>query len=433
MCLQRGRSKISRSVLLLLGLSAVESVGRAEAFTAGEDLLGISGTARVSFFTKDKTFVDDAGAQCDSLWITARPREFAGARAYFDARVQAQLVNGNSEIHGDLREGYVEKAMADFDLKLGRQVLVWGRADKINPTDSWSVRNYKLLVTDDEDQRVGTAAVQGTWNIGSGRLIGIWQPEFRAPILPIPPQPAGAELRSIVVGQRAGQLGVKFDHSGTGFDWSLSYAHAINRTPDLALLGSGSNATDPSRSRLGLAYKFADVVGADAALPVGKFGLRGEIAYTHARNPGGANPLAQNSNVFAVVGAERTWLGELNVNVQYLFKRSFYYRSLDSIADPVLQSIARQARLISNQLAATMQGASVRINYKALNETLETELSAAMWFEKKDSFVGLKLSYAFTDRVKGIIGANMWAGPTDSFFGRLRNTSAAFVEFRIGL
>ena len=99
----------------------------------------------------------------------------------------------------------------------------------------------------------------------------------------------------------------------------------------------------------------------------------------------------------------------------------FDYREPDSVADPFMHGLAIQARLMNNQLAATMDGASLRINHKALNETFETEISGAIWFKRRDSFVMLKLSYAFTDRIKGIVGANLWSGPSDSFFGRRRN------------
>lgn len=434
-CSPRVRWKTNRAaVALVAGLGATVVVRSSE--TAGLiDPLGIAGTVRTSFFTKDNSFVDAPGVQNDSLWITARPPEFAHIKSYFDARIQAQMVSGNSRISRDVREGYLERTLGNLEIKAGRQIVVWGRADKINPTDSWSIRDDTLLVTDDDDQRIGATAAQVAWSAGAKHLIAIWQPEFRFPVLPIPPLPAGTALTNLAAAPRADQFGLKFDHSGEGADWSLSYAHPINRTPDLVLLpsprgaraGLGSPAT-----RLGLAYNFADVIGADAAVPVGRYGLRGEIAYTHTRNRDGANPLAQDSNLFAVLGVERTW-GELNINLQSLFKRSFDDRGPESIADPHFRFLAAQARLFSNQLAPNMEGASLRVDYKACNETLETEVSAVMWFNKADSILTAKVSYAFTDRINGILGAELFSGPADSFFGRLRRTSTGFLEFRFGL
>ena len=431
--LRRVLSRTERGAITLLGLFAMGPIACCGDIAGFKDLLGLSGTARVSYFTKDNTFVNDPGVQCDSLWITARPSDIAGTKTYFDANLQGQLVTGNSKIRGDLREGYAERAFGDVDLKMGRQIIVWGRADKINPTDVWSIRNYRLLATDDDDQRIGATALKATWNVGNDRLVAVWQPEFRTPVLPIPPPRAGAGLTSVIAARKTAQLGVKYDHSGAGLDWSVSYSHAINRTPDLTLLSGELNHDDQGGPRLGLAYKFADLVGADVAFPVGKFGFRGEVAHVHARNSHGLDPLGQNDCLFAVAGMDRTWGGRLNVNVQYLFRYMFDYRDPSSMSGPFLRGLATQARLIDNQLAATMEGASFRIDYKARNETLEMEISGAMWFKRNDSFSMLKISYAFTDRIKGIVGANLWSGPLDSFFGRLRTTSAAFVELRFGL
>ena len=91
-----------------------------------------------------------------------------------------------------------------------------------------------------------------------------------------------------------------------------------------------------------------------------------------------------------------------------------------------------EADLLSNQLAPDMQGASVRINHKAWNETLESELAAVVWFKKGDMAVRPKVTYAFTDRFKGIIGGNLYRGPSQSFFGELRRVSTAYAEFQIG-
>jgi hypothetical protein len=41
-----------------------------------------------------------------------------------------------------------------------------------------------------------------------------------------------------------------------------------------------------------------------------------------------------------------------------------------------------------------------------------------------------KASYAVTDRLKVTAGADFFRGDTPSFFGRLRETSTAYVELR---
>jgi hypothetical protein len=392
-----------------------------------KDILGLSGSVRADYFSKDKSFSGKTGYAVGSIWATATPQEVAGIRTYFDARLQGQDLTRGSRVSSDLREAYAQTAVGEFDLRVGRQITVWGRADKVNPTDAWSTRDYILLVPNDEDQRLGVASLQATWNHGAYRVIGLWQPEWRSPVLPIPPLPRGISLQNVAPSHPDGQFGIKLDHSGQGVDWSVSYAHSISRTPDFAIVSQGSPGTS-----IGLLYRHVEVIGADAAVPVGQYGLRAEIAYTKTGNHGGNDPFAQNNNVFAVFGVERTFAGELNVNAQYLYRRTFDLRDPDSNAAPDIRLLALEERLLSNQLATNTHGASLRINYKVWNETLEMELAGVVWFKNGDTASRPKVTYAFTDRVKGILGGEIHRGPARSFFGQLNRTSTAYAELQFG-
>lgn len=174
------------------------------------------------------------------------------------------------------------------------------------------------------------------------------------------------------------------------------------------------------------------MLGADAAVPIGNYGLRGEVAYTRTEDHNGDDPLTKNPNVFLVLGCERTFDDVLNVNFQYLFRRTFDFVRPSSIADSQTRGLAEQVDLISNQPTANTRGISLRINHKAWNETLETEIAAVVWFEKHDAALRPKITYAFTDRIKGIVGGEIYTGPRTSFFGRLNRTSTGYAELQFG-
>src|SRR3954469_12452841 len=129
-----------------------------------KDRLGITASVRAASFSKDLSFDGETGFAVGSLWLTAKPQDVLGIRTYLDGRVQGQNLTRRSHLTWDVREAYAETALGDFDFKAGRQLTVWGRADKINPTDLWSTRDYTLLAPDDEDQLLGVAAVQVAWN-----------------------------------------------------------------------------------------------------------------------------------------------------------------------------------------------------------------------------------------------------------------------------
>jgi hypothetical protein len=392
-----------------------------------KDDLGLSGSVRTADFSRDKSFSGNTGYAVGSIWATASPQELWGIRTYFDGRGQAQNLTRSSRVSWELREAYAQMTLGHFDFRAGRQIIVWGRADKVNPTDTWSTRDFTLLAPNDEDQRLGVASLRGTWNAGAYRVIGLWQSEWRYPVLPTPPLPPGVSAQNVAPAHPARQFGIKLDHSGEGMDWSVSYSQSIDRTPDLTVLSAS-----PQGLSLGLVYRTVATIGADAAVPIGKFGLRGEVAYTRTQDHDGTDPLTKNRNVFVVLGCERTFDGVLNINAQYLYRRTFDFVAPSSISSPNTRLLAEQVDLLSNQLAQDMHGASLRINHKAWNETLETEVAAVVWFRKGDSAIRPKVTYAFTDHLKGIVGGELYHGPHESFFGRLSRTSTAYAELQFG-
>jgi hypothetical protein len=385
-------------------------------------------SARAAFFSKDLSFSGNSGFAVGSFWLTAKPEEVFGIKTYVDARMQDEDMTRGSRAALELREAYAEGSIDNLDVRVGRQITVWGRADKVNPTDVWSTKDLTLLAPNDEDQFLGVSALQAAWNQWGFRLIGIWQPEWRTPVFPIPPLPSGVSIQNLTPSEPAAQWGVKLDHSGGAVDYAISYAHAINRIPDLSVLSSG-----PRGVQVGLKYNPIEVIGADGAIVLGDFGIRAEVAYTNTNNDDGGNPLMQDNNLFAVIGADRTLDGVFNFNVQYLHRHTFNWKDPERMSEPSTRLLAQQEGVISNQVARDMEGGSLRIDYKAFHETLEGEMAAVAWFNRGDGALRPKIAYAFTDHIQGLVGAQVYVGPANSFFGRFHSASTVFSELRLNL
>lgn len=415
-------NKAAGSFLLFL-LLLVLAFGKPVSAQALSDL-GLSGSLRAAEWQKDKSFREQDNYAVGGLWLQARPRELYGVKSYFDARVQSEDLARGIHSSGDLREAYVESSMGDFDFRVGRQIAVWGRADKVNPTDVWSSKNLRLLTTDDEDQRMGSFATQIAYVFGNYRLIAYWQPEWREPQYPIPeigggrvrlvsPRPEGASR----------QMGFKIDHSGGELDWSVSYAHVLDRTPDLKVLSAGPTGAD-----VGLNYQMIDVLGADMARNFGDYGVRAEVSHARTKDSDGLDPTTKNRAVFGVVGVDRSLFGNLNVNLQYVHRHAFDWRDADDLLDPQIRALAQQVSVLSFQREADFRAGSLRVNYKALHETLDMEIAGFGWWN--NGVLRPKVTYSFTDSLRGILGGEFYGGDADSFFGRLKPNSSGFVEFR---
>jgi hypothetical protein len=171
------------------------------------------------------------------------------------------------------------------------------------------------------------------------------------------------------------------------------------------------------------------MLGADAATTVGRYGLRAEVAITRTEDRQGNDPFTRNPFLYAAVGGDRTFLTNLNVNMQLLYRHVMAWEDPAAAPAPLRELALRQA-LISNQRDAQQAGATVRAARKWWNDTLEAERSGVVWFARGDFLVRPRLRYAATDRLRFAFGGDLYRGPTDSFFGSLKDLSTVFVEMQ---
>jgi len=392
---------------------------------SAKQVLNPSGSLRMGYFQRDRSYSNDRDFVTSSAWLNMKPRKWKGIGSYFEGNVHGQNLSRHRKSITDLREAYLESSLGPVDIRLGRQITVWGRADKINPTDSLTVRNNSLLAVDDEDQRTGIAALQVITNFDELRLIAISQPEWRDPRLPIPPQAVGVTLENSHPKGAAGQFGLKLDRSGGDIDYSLSYFQGIDRTPDLKLISAGASGV-----AFELDYKKIHVYGFDTAFNWGSFGLRSEIAYTKTDDVNGTDGFIKNPFWFGVFGVDHTVGENFYVNIQYLYRNIEKWQDPNGIGSPSLAAFESSSQFLSNQQQATQQGASARISYKFWDQQMEIEMSGLMWFAKRDSLFRPKFIYSVNDHWKVLLGGEIYQGPEDTNLGRFRPFSTSYLDIR---
>ena len=164
------------------------------------------------------------------------------------------------------------------------------------------------------------------------------------------------------------------------------------------------------------------------AKTVGDYGLRAEVAYTETKDVEGNDFLTKNSNFYGVLGVDRTFFGDLNINVQYIYRHTLDWRDTDNIADSNERYLAERININANQKSTDFHAGSGRVSYKMFNETLKLELALAGWFD--NGLIRPKVTYAISDSLRAILGAEFYEGEKDSFFGRLKDVSTGFLELR---
>jgi hypothetical protein len=168
-----------------------------------------------------------------------------------------------------------------FTIDVGKQFVRWGKADILNPTDRFAPRDF-IEVTDDEFLAVTGA--RGRYERGPHSIDAVWAPIFtpsRTPLIgrrwaPVPPQTFGTTGFVDLDPQfpNRSQYGARWNVLGPGFEFSLSYFNGFNHLPHYTATPLSSRPV----VALQRTYAPLRMGGADAAVPLRWFTVKGEVA-----------------------------------------------------------------------------------------------------------------------------------------------------------
>jgi hypothetical protein len=404
-----------RSACLAL-LVGTPTYAMAEDAAVVVDDVDIDVSAAMGAWSRDFNLPQDKGVAASSLKLGLRwtPAEDFSARA--EALGYFTLGSENGRQRAEVRTAVIIHEGERYALRIGRQIEVWGKADKLNPTDVLSPRDYRILSSEDDDQRLGLAMVRADFVLTDHlRLKSYWVPEFRPTdlIFPLSPQ--------IVRDDRsrdARQVAVKLDSTGGAFDWSLSWYEGRDRVYDFALDG----ATLVQR------YNRIRVIGADLAGAAGPWGYRAEAAYTHTRYDPVRDPLVRRPEFWAVVGLDRSFGSGFYANVQASFRRVF--QSGDILAAPAAR-LRPQVDILRFQQDKSQVGFTANVRYVWDDRRWTAEALGLHYVDQGQGLVRFELRRQLTPELSVRARAQKFFGPQNSYFGRVAPASAVSVEARV--
>ena len=350
-----------------------------------------------------------------------------GVDGFAEGFVQSDSSRGT---RADLVEGWLRLTSGDVSIKAGRQIVVWGRADRLNPSDVLASRDYTLLFASDDVQSRGTLMVQARLGLGAFTLDGYWLPEFRGNRFPLDATPPGATVIADARVDDKAQFAVKLDRSGGSIDWSVGWFHGTDRTRDFAAVPVPAGSRPGTFTGVQQQFPPVDVLTADASGTLGPIGWRLETAFSQYR--GSDTIFRKNDNVWLVAGFDTDVIGGWNLNLQYSLRRIFDYADPRAIANPIDRAVASQSAAVNNQLDRTQHGVTARVAHKWLQDTLDFELATIVFFPTGDAAIRPKLTYAINDRLRITAAADIFVGPRLSYFGRVRDLSAGFLQLNFG-
>ena len=366
--------------------------------------LGLTGSLRGGYWSSNRLYDDVSNVGAASTWLKLDKKLDNGIGLFAEGFASREDFRTGGNTRNRVREAYLETRSGAFDIRVGKQIIAWGRTDRLNPTDNLTPRDSTLMAADIDEDRFGSMASKVSWNMDAyTSLTGVWLPEF---------QPNRIFLRSGFsesIPNSNRQWAVKLDQSGKDIDWSLSYFDGYDLNGDL------------SASRVLQHYR-TKVIGVDAATTRGAYRFAVESAYTQTEDTGGTNEFIKNPFLYTVVGVERDFGNNTSGIVQ------FFNRTVSNYSQP--SSAARLHAILSNQLDRTQNGVSIRIAKKWWNETLETELAGASLLDRNGYSVRPRMTYLWSDQVKILSGYEYYQGSSDTLYGLLHKNSLFFIEMR---
>ncbi len=292
-------------------------------------------------------------------------------------------------------------------LEAGRQFIRWGKADILNPTDRFAPRDF-LSVVDNEFLAVPAARL--TLERGSDTLETVWQPRFtpaRTPLLNqrwvVLPETLPPQLRIRDGGARypgGSAWGARWNHIGSGYEYSLSFYDGFNYLP---LLDTRLEGLD---IRFVRSYPQMRMYGGDAAVPLKLFTIKAEGGYFTSTSP------QADDYVLGVVQLERQ-LGEWTFVGGYAGEA--VTRSANTLDFAYDRGLAR----------AFLGRASYTID---TNRSVAVE--AAIRQNGKGTWVKGEYSHALGQHWRATVAVTVIRGAPGDFLGQYRRNSHAAATLR---
>jgi hypothetical protein len=322
----------------------------------------------------------------------------------------------------DIQEAYIDYYSHFLDVRFGKQIIAWGKADEINPTDILNPQDLSNITEDKGTRKIGLLALKTEWKFCDFILEGIWKPEFdnmRMPALgsrwaffTIPgldslPEPEFPphKLRDTEWALRLSRTVQLFDFSVIYFDgWDNIATPVMVFDPDL------------QQSYLDkLKFYRTRMIGADFAGSVSSVGVWGEGAYFIPEDSD-SDSLVKNPYLQYVLGVDYTFGYEIKVNVQY-FQEINETTGDESIVSKLGFGIPLQ------------QAVSCRVEKSfGYGDTRNVEVFTIYDIKDRGLLFQPKFSVSPEDAFEIELGYILYSGTDESVFGRFEENDQVYLK-----
>ncbi|MBK7104759.1 MAG: hypothetical protein IPH62_05705 [Ignavibacteriae bacterium] len=333
-------------------------------------------------------------------------------------KVNPMLYHNNQDsLTLKLREIYLDLNFDNIDIRLGKQQIVWGKADGVFITDIISPKDlYEFLLPDFDEIRIGVIGAKLNYYLGNNTFEFVWLPVFTSTNLPnnnsiwapqmnfaIPPTFDNSK-KEIIPSLENSEIFMKYSALTEIVDFELMGGYMFD---DDAVMFSTILPNNLGGMNLTITpeYKRLSVAGGSFSTTLGPFVLRGEGAYYFGKyfntnNLAVDNGTIKKDYVQYMFGTDFT-LFDINISTQFIQKAILDY-----------EEIIQPNNLFNDEYNNML---TFLAKYSMLNETLDLELFTYYDFEFDDALVRPRILYNFSDAINLQFGANIFSGSSGQF------------------
>ncbi len=336
----------------------------------------------------------------------------------------------NQPIELSLREAYVDLYFSSIDLRIGKQQIIWGKADGVFITDIVSPKNLQeFLLRDFDEIRMGITGVKLDYYHGNNTLEVVWLPTFTGtvfpdtssiwafhPNLPLPPVPVTIDHSRETVEPNLdnSEFFVRYSMLTSLVDLEVMAASAWDDDPTPHVEKTiDSNTYQPIAVTVFPEHHRLTIAGGSFSTTLGPLVVRGEGAYYTGKYFISTDPTTDGAvkkdYLHYLVGLDYSLWG-WRLSTQFIQQAILDY-STDLLPEEY-----------DNMVTFLARG-----DY--LNETLHLEFFTYVGLNNQDALIRPKITYDVADGLSLLVGANLFTG-SEGIFGQFDNNDMAYFKLK---
>ena len=352
------------------------------------------------------------------LWITGEDASFFTSMN----AINNNVISSNSGI--ELREAFMDYSADNWDVRIGRQLIIWGKADGLEITDIISPKDYtEFLARDFDDIRLPIDALKFRFLFEQTNLELIWLPVFKPAILPPASSPWEMKNESHdyyeewfttvepEMSLKNSEIAAKISTYRSGFDLAFSAFHSWEDIPAMhRKMYKTSSVIDsvyyyPEHHRL-------TFLGLEFSIPYKDLVFRGESAFYKDRYFEPAS--MQTETLFKK--------NSLNWMMGIDWSPGNDWSFTGQLADNFILDYAKEIDTDEHTFLSTLN-----VSKQLFRQILKLSSMLYYGINDEDYFIRTSVDYALTDEMHILTGIDLFCG-NEGMYGQYNDNDELWLK-----